>query len=113
MKITGVTPWLVKSGGSYWGEFLFVEVTTDEGVSGWGEITTTTFVANRALCVSLRHASGFCNCVDEFSLGHLVSFESRTSSWLWVGVECTANHASRAWRGQHQTLRTTTMQLSI
>ena len=31
MKITGVTPWLVKSGGSYWGEFLFVEVTTDEG----------------------------------------------------------------------------------
>jgi galactonate dehydratase len=54
MKITGVTPWLIKSSASYWGEFLFIEVTTDEGVSGWGEITTTTFVANRALCLMLR-----------------------------------------------------------
>jgi galactonate dehydratase len=54
MKITGVTPWLVKSGGSYWGEFLFVEVTTDEGISGWGEITTTTRLANRALRAMLQ-----------------------------------------------------------
>ena len=54
MKITGVRPWLVKSSGSYWGEFLFVEVTTDEDVSGWGEITTTTKLANRALCAMLR-----------------------------------------------------------
>ena len=54
MKITGVRPWLVKSGGSYWGEFLFVEVTTDEDVSGWGEITTTTRLANRALSAMLR-----------------------------------------------------------
>lgn len=49
MKITGVKPWLIKSSGSYWGEFLFVEVTTDEGITGWGEITTTTKLANRAL----------------------------------------------------------------
>lgn len=54
MKITGVKPWLVKSGGSYWGEFLFVEVTTDEEVTGWGEITTTTRQANRALTAMLR-----------------------------------------------------------
>ena len=33
---------------------MFVEVTTDEGVSGWGEITTTTRLANRALCTILR-----------------------------------------------------------
>ena len=45
MKITSVRPWLIKSEASYWGEFLFVEVTTDEGVSGWGEITTTTRLA--------------------------------------------------------------------
>ena len=57
MKITGVKPWLIKSTASYWGEFLFVEVTTDAGVSGWGEITTTTYVANRALCSMLRHIS--------------------------------------------------------
>ncbi len=53
MKITGVKPWLIKSSASYWGEFLFVEVTTDEGVTGWGEITTTTKIANRALCAIL------------------------------------------------------------
>ena len=54
MKITSVRPWLIKSDASYWGEFLFVEVTTDDGVSGWGEITTTTKLANRALCTILR-----------------------------------------------------------
>ena len=54
MKITGIRPWLIESKASYWGEFLFVEVTTDEGVSGWGEITTTTKLANRALCTILR-----------------------------------------------------------
>lgn len=54
MKITGVTPWLVKAESSYWGEYLFVEVTTDEGISGWGEITSTTKIANRALCAILK-----------------------------------------------------------
>ena len=54
MKITGVRPWLIESDASYWGEFLFVEVTTDEGISGWGEITSTTKIANRALASILR-----------------------------------------------------------
>lgn len=54
MKITGVRPWLVKASSSYWGEYLFVEVTTDEGISGWGEITSTTKSANRALAAILR-----------------------------------------------------------
>lgn len=58
MKITGVRPWLVKASSSYWGEYLFVEVTTDEGVSGWGEITSTTRIANRALCAMLRQLDG-------------------------------------------------------
>ena len=31
----GVTPWLIGSGASYWGEFLFVEVGTDQGITGW------------------------------------------------------------------------------
>ena len=57
MKITSVRPWLVKSRSSYWGEFLFVEVTTDAGITGWGEITTTTKLANRALCTMLRQVS--------------------------------------------------------
>ncbi|MGO7601714.1 mandelate racemase/muconate lactonizing enzyme family protein, partial [Rhizobium ruizarguesonis] len=37
MKITSVRPWLIRYDASYWGEYLLVEVTTDEGVSGWGE----------------------------------------------------------------------------
>jgi galactonate dehydratase len=54
MKITSVRPWLIQSSASYWGEFLFVEVNTDEGITGWGEITTTTKMANRALTTMLR-----------------------------------------------------------
>jgi galactonate dehydratase len=49
VKIAKLQPWLVKAPGTFWGEFLFLEVRTDEGVSGWGEITTTTPSANRAL----------------------------------------------------------------
>ena len=49
MQITSVKPWLVKGAGTTWREFLFVEVTTDEGVTGWGEVTTTTRIANRVL----------------------------------------------------------------
>lgn len=54
MKITSVRPWLIKSSASYWGEFLFVEVNTDAGITGWGEITTTTKIANRGLTAMLR-----------------------------------------------------------
>jgi len=54
MKITAVTPWLVRTSGSYWSELLFVEVNTDEGVTGWGEITTTTQAANRTVAGAIR-----------------------------------------------------------
>jgi galactonate dehydratase len=57
LKITKVVPWLVRSAASFWGEFLFVEVRTDEGVSGWGEVTTTTPVANRAVAGMIRVVS--------------------------------------------------------
>ncbi len=49
MRITRIVPWLVKVQSTGWGEYLFVEVRTDDGVTGWGEITTTTKVANRAV----------------------------------------------------------------
>jgi galactonate dehydratase len=54
MKITELVPWLIRSEGSYWGEFLFVQVHTDEGISGWGEITTTTPTANRGIASMVR-----------------------------------------------------------
>ena len=54
MKITSVNPWLVRAEGTFWGEYFFVEVTTDEGITGWGEITTTTRLANRAVAGMIR-----------------------------------------------------------
>src|ERR1051326_8149855 len=54
MKITHVVPWLVRAAGTFWGEYFFVEVRTDEGVTGWGEITTTTKTANRAVAGIIR-----------------------------------------------------------
>ncbi|QGN34760.1 mandelate racemase/muconate lactonizing enzyme family protein [Microlunatus sp. Gsoil 973] len=49
MKITSIVPWLIATPASYWGEFLFVEVRTDSELTGWGEVTTTTPMANRAV----------------------------------------------------------------
>ncbi|MFC6082782.1 mandelate racemase/muconate lactonizing enzyme family protein [Sphaerisporangium aureirubrum] len=57
MKIVELVPWLVRSGGSFWGEFLFLQVRTDEGVDGWGEVTTTTRAANRGVAAMLRQAN--------------------------------------------------------
>jgi galactonate dehydratase len=57
VKITEVVPWLIRSGGSYWGEFLFVQVRTDDDVCGWGEITTTTPTANRAIAGMVRQVN--------------------------------------------------------
>ena len=63
MKITGVTPWLVSSQTPYLDtagegpgrerEYVFVQVTTDEDITGWGEITTSMRWANRAACAVL------------------------------------------------------------
>jgi galactonate dehydratase len=49
LKITSINPWLVKVEGTYWGEYFFIEIQTDEGITGWGEITTTTLIANRSV----------------------------------------------------------------
>jgi galactonate dehydratase len=53
-KITAVVPWLVTVESTGWGEYLFVEVRTDQGITGWGEITTTTKIANRAVADVVR-----------------------------------------------------------
>ncbi len=54
MKITKIIPWLVSVNSTNWGEYLFVEVRTDAGINGWGEVTTTTKAANRAVALILR-----------------------------------------------------------
>lgn len=57
MKIRAIKPWLVKAEGTFWGEYFFVEVLTDEGITGWGEITTTTKLANRAVAAMIRQVN--------------------------------------------------------
>ena len=91
MKITSVKPWLIKSSGSYWGEFLFVEVTTDEGVSGWGEITTTTKLANRALCSILLRIGDVLKGEDPSHIERLWHRIFRSFTYMGsrgAGVEC-------------------------
>src|SRR3569833_1023495 len=91
MKITGVKPWLIKTPASYWGEFLFIEVTTDEGVSGWGEITTTTKLANRALCSMLRQIGSSLVGEDPSKIEYLWHKTFRSYTYMGsrgAAVEC-------------------------
>ena len=91
MKITSVKPWLVKAPGTYWGEYLFVEVTTDEGVSGWGEITSTTLLANRALCATLKQISGMIAGEDPAHIERIWHKIFRNFTYMGsrgAGVEC-------------------------
>ncbi len=69
MKITRVAPWLISGPRPYLEaaedstpsvrEYVFVEVSTDEGITGWGEITGTRPTANRAVCAVVRHLNDF------------------------------------------------------
>ena len=67
MKISRVTPWIIErrrrrarraapGAGPARAprQYVFVQVDTDEGITGWGEITTYPGVANRAVCAVLR-----------------------------------------------------------
>ena len=66
MKITSVRPWIVQGppeeagtrepgGGPRRASYVFVQVETDEGLTGWGEITTYPgAIANRTIAAALR-----------------------------------------------------------
>ena len=76
MKITDIVPWLIEAPAPSFSadeegpqripmrEYVFVEVKTDEGLTGWGEITGTMPMANRAVCAMLRHLSGYLSGTD-------------------------------------------------
>ena len=71
MKITRVRPWIVHGPPEETGSrdpegnprramYVFVQVETDEGLTGWGEITTYPGpVANKAVCAILRELGPF------------------------------------------------------
>src|SRR5437763_13531581 len=70
MKITRVRPWIVagpeeKVDGrpadrsSHMAKYVFVQVETDDGLTGWGEITTYPgTIANRTIAAALRELDG-------------------------------------------------------
>jgi galactonate dehydratase len=74
MKITRVRPWIVtgppeEAGGrSADGgvlTYVFVQIETDEGLTGWGEITTYPGpIANRTVTAALRELDGFLRGMD-------------------------------------------------
>ena len=73
MKIRRVIPWLVSvpsgaastsstgsTGGTRPGrQYVFVQVDTDEGITGWGEVTGTGQLPNRSVCAVLREVGPF------------------------------------------------------
>jgi galactonate dehydratase len=66
MKITRIRPWLVSGPPSEPGgsspslSYNFVQVETDEGLTGWGEITTYPgSIANRTIIAALREVGDF------------------------------------------------------
>ena len=70
MKITRVRPWIVHGppeetgsrdpeGNPRHATYVFVQVETDEGLTGWGEITTYPgSIANRTIAAALRELDG-------------------------------------------------------
>ena len=65
MKITSIKPWIVtvpikEVGRPPRSEYVFLQVDTDEDITGWGEITTYPGpVANRSVCSVIRQLNDF------------------------------------------------------
>ena len=90
MKITKIIPWLVRVDRVYWGEFLFVEVRTDAGISGWGEITTTTKPANRAVAAILRQLNELLVGDDPRRIEHI--WHKTFRSFTYMGSRGATSH---------------------
>ena len=91
MKIAALVPWLVKTGGSGWGEYFFVEVRTDEGVTGWGEVTTTTRSANRAVAGIIRQLNDLLVGEDPARIEHIWHKTFRSFTYMGTrGAGCEA-----------------------
>jgi galactonate dehydratase len=90
MKITALVPWLVRAQGTGWGEYFFVEVRTDEGVTGWGEITTTTRTANRAVANIVRQLNDL--LVGEDPAGIERIWHKTFRSFTYMGTRGATSH---------------------
>jgi galactonate dehydratase len=90
VKIAAIVPRLVKVESSCWGEYLFVEVRTDDGLSGWGEITTTTKIANRAIAGMLRQLNELLAGEDPTKIERL--WHKTFRAFTYMGSRGAASH---------------------
>ncbi len=90
MKITALVPWLVRVQGTSWGEYFFVEVKTDQGVTGWGEITTTTRMANRAVAGIIRQLNDLLVGEDPARIEHI--WHKVFRSFTYMGTRGATSH---------------------
>ncbi len=94
MKITKIIPWLIKVNTGSWGEYLFVEVRTDAGINGWGEITTTTKAANRAVAAILQQLNGSIVGDDPSQIEYI--WHKIFRSFTYMGSRGASSHAVSA-----------------
>jgi galactonate dehydratase len=94
LKITKIVPWLITVDTTNWGEYLFVEVRTDEGITGWGEVTTTTKVANRAVAGTIRELNALLVGVDPGRIDYI--WHTVFRSFTYMGSRGASSHAVSA-----------------
>ena len=91
MKITSINPWLVKAEDTSWGEYFFIEIETDEDVTGWGEITTTTPIANRMVAHMIHHLNDLLVGEDPSKIERIWNKTFRTFTYMGSrGATCNA-----------------------
>ena len=92
MKIRKITPWLVTMptqaspaappAGRPGRQYIFVQVETDEGVTGWGEVTGTGQLPNRAVCAVLREVAPFLEGEDPANIEAIWNKVFRTMTYV-------------------------------
>jgi galactonate dehydratase len=96
LKITAVTPWIVEVpvaesetrgtqatvGARRGRQYVFVQVETDEGITGWGEVTGTGQLPNRAVCAVLREMGPFLEGQDPARIEAIWNHLLRTMTYV-------------------------------
>ena len=78
MQIRKIVPWIVEAGRQY----IFVQVETDEGITGWGEVTGTGQLPNRAVAAVLREMSPFLEGEDPSRIEAIWNKVFRTMTYV-------------------------------
>jgi galactonate dehydratase len=89
MKITRIRPWHVSGpaadGATGKLTYVFVQVETDEGLTGWGEITTYPgTIANRTIVAALREVDAFVRGEDACQIERL--WHTLVRAFTYVGT---------------------------